>query len=255
MRPWRSCVNWNVTQSNEVGMSKSFKVQKDRLYCAENRDVLRAMKDQGVTFDLCYADPIFQEKQPNDLWWIYRLLEVASDTATLYVHTDQRSVVEMRQALLHAGWFLQAWVVWGYDWGGRSRRMWGAKHDDILVATKHPKEWTFNVDAVSIPKVTLINSTKTRKIPTDVWSDIGIVHTMSKEKDAGRHRVWQKPEKLLERIIRASSNPGDLVLDPFLGTGTSVVVAKREGRHYVGCDRDAECVGIAQARLDSLSSR
>lgn len=221
----------------------------NKIHYMSNRDLFTRMANNSIAFDLAYADMMFGEKSWNELEWIREIRWCASKTATLYVHTDQRSVVEVRSALRMAGWHLQAWVIWSYDWGGRSRKMWGAKHDDILVATMNPKEWTFNVDAVSIPKATLINSTKTHKIPTDVWSDIGIVHTMSKEKDAGRHRKWQKPEKLLERIILASSNERDIVFDPFCGTGTTPVVAKRLKRQYIACDTEAECVEISRERL------
>ena len=196
---------------------------------------------------------MFEERSPEQLLWIKELRSIAAPTATVYVHTDQRSVVEARQALIDHGWYLQAWIVWGYNWGGRPRNMWGAKHDDILVATADPKVWTFNAQDVGIPKKTLINSTKDWQIPTDVWTDIGIVHTMSKEKDEGEHRNWQKPKALLERIIKASSDPGDLVIDPFAGTGTTLVVAKETGRRYVGCDTDPNAVRIAQNRLKAAA--
>ena len=221
----------------------------DQVYHTTNIELFKRMRDTNIRFDLCYADMMFDEKSELELSWIRSLRTCAAEHSTIYIHTDQRSVCEVRKALTGAGWFVQAWIIWGYDWGGRSPRMWGAKHDDILVATKHKKTWTFNVDAISIPKATLINSTKTHKIPTDVWSDIGIVHTMSKEKDEGQHRVWQKPEALLERIIKASSNEGDLVLDPFVGTGTTMKVAKKLNRHYIGCDIDEDAVAITNERL------
>jgi DNA modification methylase len=210
------------------------------------------MAKAGLRWQLCYADMMFAEKSDSQLDWIHDIRRVAAPTATLYVHTDQRSVCEVKEALRKRGWHFRAWLIWSYNWGGRPRNCWGAKHDDILMATMHPKQWTFNVKAVSIPKKTLINSTKTMQIPTDVWGDIGIVHTMSKEKDAGQHRKWQKPEKLLERIIKASSNPGDVVLDTHAGTGTTFVAAKRLGRKFIGCDTDAGAVQIAKARIAAV---
>lgn len=221
----------------------------NQAYHTTNVDLFHWMFSNGIFFDLCYADMMFDEKSEIELSWIKEMRQCAGEHSTIYVHTDQRSVCEVRKAIIDAGWHLQAWVIWPYDWGGRSARMWGAKHDDILVATKHKKTWTFNVDDISIPKATLINSTKTHKIPTDVWSDIGILHTMSKEKDEGKHRVWQKPEKLLERIIKASSSEGDLVMDPFCGTGTTLKVAKMLGRKYIGCDIDEHAIAITNERL------
>lgn len=221
----------------------------DQAYYTTNVDLFRWMRSNGIFFDLCYADMMFDEKTKPELAWIKEMRQCAGEFSTIYIHTDQRSVCEVREAIKSAGWYLQAWVIWPYDWGGRSQRMWGAKHDDILVATKHKKKWTFNVEAVQIPKATRINSEKTHKIPTDVWSDIGILHTMSKEKDEGHHRLWQKPEKLLERIIKASSSEGDLVMDPFCGSGTTLKVAKKLKRHYIGCDIDETAIDITNERL------
>lgn len=224
----------------------------DEIYHTTNTDLFRWMETNGIFFDLCYADMMFGEKTRDELLWLKDLKICAGEHSTIYIHTDQRSVCEVRQALLDFGWHLQAWVIWAYNWGGRSRKMWGAKHDDILVATRHPDKWTFNGKIVGIPKKTMIRSKKDWQIPTDVWTDIGIVHTMSGEKDEGQHRVWQKPEKLLERIILASSDKGDLVLDPFSGTGTTPKVAKRLGRHYIACDIEEECVEISKERVASV---
>ena len=215
--------------------------------------LFKRLAELSISFDLCYADMMFAERTPEQLLWIKELRSIANPQATVYVHTDQRSVCEVRAALLEHGWYLQAWLIWGYNWGGRPRNMWAHKHDDILVATAHPKKWTFNPKAVAIPKKTLINSSKDWQIPTDVWQDIGIVHTMSKEKWEGEHRVWQKPRALLERIIKASSNAGDLVLDPYAGTGTTLVVAKKLARRFVGCDIDPEAVRISNNRLQAVS--
>lgn len=224
----------------------------NRIYNMNNIDLFREMEQKNVLYNLLYADMMFDQKSMPELKWIEEARRAASPTATIYIHTDQRSVCEVRNALIEFGWHLQAWVIFGYDWGGRARNMWGAKHDDILVATMDPKLWTFNVDAVSIPKATLINSQKTHKIPTDVWSDIGTLHTMSKEKDAGQHRKWQKPEKLLERIIKASSNVGDLVMDCFVGTGTTPVTAKRLKRNFIACDIEKVCCKITEDRLSMV---
>ncbi len=225
----------------------------NQVYQCSNKQLIEQMAQAGLRFQLCYADMMFAEKSDAQLDWIRDIRRVAAPTATLYVHTDQRSVCEVRYTLRKYKWNIQAWLIWGYDWGGRPRNMWGAKHDDILVATMHKKIWTFNAKAVALPKATLINSAKNWKIPTDVWADIGIVHTMSKEKDAGQHRKWQKPEKLLERIVKASSNPGDVVLDTHAGTGTTFVVAKRLNRKFIGCDTDAGAVEIAKARIAAVT--
>lgn len=219
------------------------------LHCVDNLALFSMMRRARVGFDLCYADMLFDAKSDLDLIWLEDLRTVANDTASVYVHTDQRSVCEVKAFAEKVGWKLRSWIIWSYNWGGRSRNLWGAKHDDILLFTKGDS-WTFNAAAVQIPKRVLINSKKTHQIPTDVW-DLQVVHTMSKEKAAGEHRRWQKPRSLLHRIIAASSNAGDLVLDPFCGTGTTCVEAAAQGRNYIACDTDAECIRITERRLRS----
>jgi DNA modification methylase len=213
--------------------------------------MLSQMHMNGRQFDLCYADHVFDDKSDKQLKWIGSLKAVAKPTATLYIHTDQRADIQVMDVAKNYGWKLRSRIVWSYNWGGRPRNLWAPKHDDILMFTAGD-EWTFNAESVSIPKATLINSKKDWQIPTDVWVDIPILHTMSKEKDAGEHLVWQKPEKLLERIIKASSNRGDLVIDIFGGTGTTAVVAKRLGRDFIICDTDAECVRVMKKRIVSV---
>ncbi len=230
----------------------------NQIHLSKNTDLFNKMAESDVKFDLCYADMMFDEKSKPELQWIKELRKCAAEFSTIYIHTDQRSVCEVKKAIEDFGWHFQSWLIWPYNWGGRSNKMWGKKHDDIIVATMHSKKWTFNVKAIQIPKKTLINTKKTHQIPTnvwcdsDVWEDIGILHTMSKEKNKGKHRKWQKPERLLERIIKASSNKGDLVLDPFCGTGTTCDVAEQLERDYISCDTSVECVNITNERLGKV---
>jgi site-specific DNA-methyltransferase (adenine-specific) len=194
--------------------------------------------------DLIYADMLYADLCFD---WIDLCVPILKDTGVLYIQTDQRSVCEVKEYTSERLKF-QSWIIWGYNWGGRPRRKWGNKHDDIFFFSKS-KNWQWFTDAVSIPKRVMLRSSKTHQIPTDVWTDIGIVHTMSKEKDAGRHRLHQKPLALLRRILSAHCKAGDMVVDPFLGTGTTAVVAQELGCDFAGCDLDPEAVDIARERL------
>jgi len=84
-----------------------------------------------------------------------------------------------------------------------------------------------------------------------VWADIGNFYTTDKEriKVNGKCVKWQKPERLLSRIILATTNEGDTVFGPYLGTGTACAVAKKHGRRYIGCDANPKMVEIARRRL------
>lgn len=140
-------------------------------------------------------------------------------------------------------------VIWAYDYGGRARDKWARKHDNILWYAKSEK-WTFNRDEVDrIPYMApgLVGPEKAArgKPPTDTWW-MTIVPTNGRERTG---YPTQKPVKLLERIVAASSNRGDLVADFFCGSGTTGVAAKRLGRRYLLVDENPTAIEIAGRRL------
>ncbi|MCJ7709368.1 MAG: site-specific DNA-methyltransferase [Chloroflexi bacterium] len=183
-----------------------------------------------------------------------RLLEihrVLAPEGSLYLHVDWRTVHHVRLLLdevFGAQRFLNE-LVWAYDFGGRTRDRWPRKHDTILWYAKGDA-WTFERDAIDrIPYMApgLVGPEKAArgKLPTDVWW-MTIVPPGSKERTG---YPTQKPVRLLERIIAASSRPGDLVLDPYAGSGTTGVAAARLGRRWLLIDRNPAAVAIARARL------
>ena len=210
-----------------------------------------------VTSDQAYADDM-----PLDAYLSFlekRLVEahrVLKPTASIYVHLDFHAVHHVRLMLdeiFGAERFLNE-IIWAYDYGGRAKDRWPRKHDNILWYAKSDT-WTFRRDDIDrIPYMApgLVGPEKAErgKLPTDVWW-LTIVPTNSKERT---NYPTQKPEKLLERIIRASSEPGDLVFDFFAGSGTTGVVAQRLGRHYLLVDNNPEAIRIATARLEREES-
>ena len=179
---------------------------------------------------------------------------VLSASGSIYVHLDYHCVHHVRLLLdeiFGPERFLNE-IVWAYDYGGRPRDRWPRKHDNILWYAKS-STWTFNREAVErIPYMApgLVGPAKAArgKLPTDTWW-MTIVPTNSKERTG---YPTQKPLALLERIVVASSNPGDLVADFFCGTGTAGVAAARLGRRYLCVDANPAAIEIAQARLDPL---
>jgi site-specific DNA-methyltransferase (adenine-specific) len=214
--------------------------------CGDLADRLRGL------VNLVYADILYDKWEDVPIEDIIRTLVPGG---ALYLQTDQRSVAYVKRYLddVPRMEFIN-WIIWAYDWGGRSKDRFGKKHDDILYYAKPGGKRVFNASAVSIPKTVMINSTKAMKIPTDVW--LGNFYTTSLERiknpKTGKGYVWQKPEWLLERIIKASTIKGQLVFEPYLGTGTACAVAKRLGRHYIGCDTSAEMVRVASTRLTKV---
>ncbi len=185
---------------------------------------------------------------------IHRLLGPAG---SLYLHLDHRAVHHARLLLdriFGPGQFLNE-IIWAYDFGGRSAGRWPRKHDNILWYAKSGR-WTFNRDAIDrIPYMApgLVTAEKAArgKLPTDVWW-MTIVPTSGRERTG---YPTQKPLRLLERIVLASSNPGDLVADFFCGSGTTGVAALRHGRRYLLVDDNPEAIGIARRRLEDESAR
>ena len=179
----------------------------------------------------------------------HRLL---SDRGTLYVHLDPREVHYVKVALdeiFGRSSFLNE-IIWAYDYGGRARRRWPAKHDTILVYVKDPDRYQFDsaeVDREPYMAPGLVSADKAAmgKLPTDVWWHT-IVPTNSRERTG---YPTQKPEGIVRRMVVASSAPGDWCLDFFAGSGTLGAVAQATGRRFVLVDRNPEAVAIAAARL------
>jgi len=225
------------------------------LFQANNLTVLKTMCSQNLGgVNLIYADMMFDNL---DFEWTDWCRKVLDDTGSLFVHTDWRSVAELKvylDALFGKECFVN-WIIWPYDWGGRSKRRFARKHDDILWYSK-TDEYKFYPDRVSIPKKTANTgfnpSGRTDKIPTDVWSDIGNFHTMSKERiklPDGTGFVWQKPLAILDRIILSTTDVNDIVLDPFMGSGTTGVSAINHNRNFIGIDNDRYAFATAKKRL------
>ena len=180
---------------------------------------------------------------------IHRLL---SEHGTLYLHLDYREVHYVKvlcDAIFGRDCFLNE-IIWAYDYGGRPKRKWPAKHDTILVYVRDPAQYRFNREAIDrIPYMApgLVGAEKAAKgkLPTDTWWHT-IVASGGKERTG---YPTQKPEALAERIVRASSDVGDVVLDPFAGSGTVGAVAARLGRRFVLIDENAEAIDVMRSRL------
>jgi DNA modification methylase len=179
----------------------------------------------------------------------WRLL---ADDGTLYLHLDYREAhyaKVMLDAVFGRDCFLNE-LIWAYDYGAKSRRRWPTKHDTILVYVKNPREYVFNSDDVDrepymAPGLVTAEKAARGKLPTDVWWHT-IVPTTGREKTG---YPTQKPEGILRRIVRASSRPGDRVLDLFAGSGTTGAVASALGRDAVLIDDNPEAVRVMTERM------
>lgn len=138
------------------------------------------------------------------------------------------------------------WITWYYTQGVGKTKGFSPRHDDILYFTKNTKNFTFNLDDIRVPQKFYRSVNNMRGAnPGNVW-EFSHMHYCNTNRQ--RHPT-QKPEGLYERMILASSNEGDTVLDPFLGSGTSLRVCQQLKRHGIGIDNNSEYIEMAKNRL------
>lgn len=208
------------------------------------------LKIGASQFDDLYDNYLeFLERRMKEM---YRIL---APNGTLYLHLDYREVHYCKvllDSIFGRECFLNE-VIWAYDYGGRPRNRWPAKHDNILVYVKDPGNYVFNYDDIErIPYMApgLVGADKAArgKLPTDTWWHT-IVATNGSEKTG---YPTQKPLAILKRIVEASSLPGDVVLDPFAGSGTAGEAAHRLGRRFILIDSSQQAVEVMARRFATL---
>ena len=184
-----------------------------------------------------------------------RLIEarrVLKPNGSFFLHIDYREVHYCR-VLLDAVFGRESFmneIIWAYDFGARSKKKWSTKHDNILWYAADPDDYTFNYDQMDrIPYMApgLVSDEKAArgKTPTDVWWHT-IVPTNGKERTG---YPTQKPLGIVERVVKVHSNPGDLLLDFFAGSGTLGEAAARNGRDFILVDDNPEAVEVMASRL------
>jgi site-specific DNA-methyltransferase (adenine-specific) len=187
---------------------------------------------------------------------IEEAFRVLVNSGTLYLHLDYREAHYAKvllDSLFGPECFLNE-IIWAYDYGGKSKSRWPAKHDTILVYVKDPKNYYFNSEEVDrepymAPGLVTPEKIERGKLPTDVWWHT-IVSPTGKEKTG---YPTQKPVGILRRIIQASSKPGDVVLDFFAGSGTTGFVANELGRRFILVDQNPESIEVMKDRLPNGS--
>jgi len=184
-----------------------------------------------------------------------RLVEtrrVLTPTGSLYFHIDYREVHYCKLLLdqiFGRESFLNE-IIWAYDYGARTKKKWPPKHDNILWYAKDPGNYTYNIDAIErIPYMApgLVGPEKAAlgKLPTDTWWHT-IVPTNGKEKTG---YPTQKPLGILRRIVAASSNPGETVLDFFAGSGTTGAACVELGRNFILVDNNLQAMETMAKRF------
>ena len=149
--------------------------------------------------------------------------------------------------------YLKNLLVWNFDWGGSTSKRFAPRYEFIFWYTKDKNKYTFNLDDVKVPA---LNYRPDRyksqlKNPSDVWRISMVSGNFAERTD----HPAQYPERLIERVILAGSNNGETVLDPFMGSGTTAVVAKKLGRNYIGYELVEDYIEMANKRLDMVGAK
>lgn len=225
-------------------------------------DAIEWMRSQkSETFDLVVSDPPYNvgkdygnnkdSKATADynmftLEWLREAVRLLKPNGSIYCFMGFRHISELYRVMEdELGLNFVNWICWHYTQGLGKRKGFSARHDDVLLFSKS-KDYTFNLDAIRIPQkfYRSINNMRGAN-PGDVW-EFSHIHYCQKNRQ--KHPT-QKPEGLIERMVRASSNEGDIVLDPFLGSGTTARVCQQLGRKCVGIETNPDYVEMANTRL------
>jgi SAM-dependent methyltransferase len=182
---------------------------------------------------------------------------VLKPNGSFYVAIGDEFAAEVRTIGRELGLHLRNWIVWYYTFGQSTKAKFARSHTHIFYFVMDSELFTFNDVQLRVPSARHTEYSDKRanpmgKLPDDVWFEFPRVCGTYKERQ-GWHGC-QMPEALLMRIVRASSNPGDLVLDPFSGSGTTLVAAARLRRRYLGVDISREYVAQAKRRLKQVSA-
>ncbi|MCX7798125.1 MAG: DNA methyltransferase [Melioribacter sp.] len=237
-------------------------------------EVLDYLPDNFV--DLLFVDPpyninknfnsnTFKEMKTKDYveWidaWLSKLIRILKRTASIYICGDYRSSSAI-QEVGRKYFKVRNRIVWEREKGRGAKKNWKNNTEDIWFFTMS-NNYTFNVEAVKLKKKVIApyrvngkpkdweetqNGKYRLTYPSNIWTDITVPFWSMPE---NTEHPTQKPEKLLAKIILASSNEGDIVFDPFLGSGTTSVVAKKLNRKYVGVEIDTYYACLAEKRLE-----
>jgi len=236
--------------------------------------------------DLVFADPPFNIGYEYDVYhdkraaadylkwtekWLAAAYRVLSPTGSFFLAIGDEFVAEHKIRLDALGLEMRNWIVWHYTFGVNCTKKFNRSHAHILYYTKNAKAFAFNPDGIRVPSARQTTYADSRanpvgKLPDDTWvlrpqetdghfqpeSDTWFVSRICGTFKERTGHPCQMPEAVLERIIRVATNPNDIVLDPFAGSGTTLAVAKKLGRRFLGCELSEEYAKGVRDRLSAI---
>ena len=249
-------------------------MQENVVYCAKALELLKSLPDESI--DVVCVDPPFNtrstrksskglsyvDNRENYYDWLNEHMvechRVLKKTGTIYLHLNEKAAAYARVLVMDPLFgeknHLNT-IIWSFNYGGRGKKKFPAKHEVVLVYTKQMKSHIFNWEDIDrIPYLAPgLQKDKVRaargQVPTDVWW-MSIVGTQARERTS---YPTQKPLKLLQRAITASCPKGGIVLDCFVGSGTTAVAAINCGCKFIVCDENPDAIRVTTERLLALA--
>jgi len=262
-------------------------LEPNRLFWGDNLHVMRQLPSESI--NLIYIDPpFFSGRQYNvifgdqnelrsfsDIWeggmpgyliWLnarlYEMKRLLKKTGSIYVHLDWHAshYVKAEMDKIFGVDCFQNEIIWHYQTGGASKSRFSRKHDTILWYSRTTSEWKYYSERIKVPRTekamkraknpigARISADDTEKNPNDVL----IIQQMNPMANERIGYPTQKPEELLEVVIKASSDEGDIIADFFCGGGTTPVVAQRLKRNWIACDQSRVAVALIADRISRL---
>lgn len=236
----------------------------NKIYLGDCIKIMNGLKEESV--DLVFADPPFNIGLKYDVYednksyeeyykwseeWISSCYRILKKTGSIYIAIGDEFAAELNIILKRKGFNFRNWIVWYYTFGQNQRKKFNRSHTHILYFTKSVDSFYFDDNQIRVPSARqlLYNDKRANpigKIPDDVWEFSRVCGTFKER--IGNHPC-QMPEKLLERIIKASSKENDIILDPFGGTGTTASVAKKLKRNFITMDISNKYFKVMKERL------
>jgi len=273
-----------VRESGHKTLAMNHGLPRDEVITGDCLEVLGRLEAGCV--DLVFADPPFNIGYEYDRYddrrtkaeylgwadrWLAAAVRVLKPDGSFFLAIGDEYAAEYKVRLDALGLALRNWIVWHYTFGVNCTRKFNRSHAHILYYVRDPKRYTFHADAVRVPSARLTVYADRRanpggKLPDDTWvlrpqesdrhfrpdSDTWYVPRVCGTFRERTAHPCQMPEAVLERIIRVATDPGDLVLDPFAGSGTTLAVAKKLGRRFLGIELSDAYADLARKRLQSI---
>jgi len=242
----------------------------NKIVCGDCIEVLGKIDEPFA--DLVFADPPFnigyrydkyQDKKKHDTYiawtrhWMYLCKRVLKPHGSFYVAIGDEYAANVKIIADELDLFMRNWIIWHYTFGQQTKNKFARTHTHILYFVRDKKCFTFNDLAIRVPSARQLVYNDKRanpagKIPDDVWQEFPRVCGTFNERQ--NWHPCQMPVNLLKRIVAVSSNPGDCVLDPFSGSGTTAIASHQLDRNYVGIETSAQYVKNTLRRLLDLES-